>query len=137
MKTFALSILTAFGLALGAAAQSYLIDWFTIDGGGGTSTGGVFSVSGTIGQPDAGHMSGGNYTLDGGFWGILAAIQTPGSPLLRVERTSTNTVVVAWPSGTTGFSQQQTSDVSNGAGWTTVTNTPLTVGSESQVIIAP
>ena len=35
-------------------AQSYQIDWFTIDGGGGTSTGGVYSVSGTIGQPDAG-----------------------------------------------------------------------------------
>ena len=30
-----------------ARAQSYTIDWFTIDGGGGTSTGGVFSVSGT------------------------------------------------------------------------------------------
>ena len=29
-------------------AQSYSIDWFTIDGGGGTSTGGVYSVSGTI-----------------------------------------------------------------------------------------
>ena len=35
-------------------AQSYSIDWFTIDGGGGTSTGGVYSLSGTIGQPDAG-----------------------------------------------------------------------------------
>src|SRR5205823_8159351 len=78
-------------------AQSYSIDWFTIDGGGGTSTGGVYSVSGTIGQPDAGHMSGGAYTLDGGFWGIIAAIQTPGAPTLRVVRTSTNTVVVAWP----------------------------------------
>src|SRR4051794_33098554 len=80
-----------------ARAQSYSIDWFTIDGGGGTSTGGVYSVSGTIGQPDAGHMSGGNYTLDGGFWGIIAAVQTPGAPTLRVVLTSTNTVVVAWP----------------------------------------
>ncbi|HWN96366.1 MAG TPA: hypothetical protein VNT99_15150, partial [Methylomirabilota bacterium] len=51
-----------------ARAQSYSIDWFTIDGGGGTSTGGVYSVSGTIGQPDAGTMSGGNYSLAGGFW---------------------------------------------------------------------
>ena len=32
-------------------AQSYSIGWFTIDGGG-TSTGGVYSLSGTIGQPD-------------------------------------------------------------------------------------
>jgi hypothetical protein len=35
--------------ASSASAQSYSIDWFTIDGGGGTSTGGVYSVSGTIG----------------------------------------------------------------------------------------
>ena len=40
--------------ALNASAQSYAIDWHTIDGGGGTSTGGVYAVSGTIGQHDAG-----------------------------------------------------------------------------------
>jgi len=28
-----------------ANAQSYSIDWFTIDGGGGTSTGGVYQVT--------------------------------------------------------------------------------------------
>src|SRR5215831_8672232 len=94
-------------IATSASAQSYSIDWYTIDGGGGTSTGGVYSVSGTIGQPDAGHMSGGNYTLDGGFWGIVAAIQSPGAPLLRVLLTATNTVVVAWPAPSTGFSLQQ------------------------------
>src|SRR5256885_16838054 len=80
-------------LALAAASvrgQNFSVDWFTIDGGGGISTGGVFSISGTIGQPDAGRMSGGNYTLDGGFWGIFAAVQTPGAPLLRVFRTTTN-----------------------------------------------
>ena len=92
----ALPLLTVL-LAFPAFAQIYRIDWFTIDGGGGTSTGGVYQVSGTIGQPDAGKMSGGTYTLDGGFWGIIAAVQTPGSPLLRIVRTSTNTVLVAWP----------------------------------------
>jgi hypothetical protein len=40
-------------------AQPYSIDWFTIDGSGGTSTGGVYQVSGSIGQPDAGTVSGG------------------------------------------------------------------------------
>src|SRR5436189_1539989 len=78
-------------------AQNYSIDWFTIDGGGGTSTGGVYSVSGTIGQPDAGQMSGGNFSLTGGFWSIFAAVQIPGSPLLRVVLTTTNTVLIAWP----------------------------------------
>jgi hypothetical protein len=118
------------------SAQTYAIDWYTIDGGGGTSTGGVYSVSGTIGQPDAGHMSGGNFTIDGGFWGIIGAIQSPGSPLLRVLRTSTNTVVIAWPAPSTGFSLQQNSDPKTTA-WSGVTNTVNVVGSENQIIVTP
>src|SRR5213083_183176 len=87
-------------------AQSYSIDWFTIDGGGGTSTGGVYQVSGTVGQPDAGAMSGGNYSLTGGFWSLFA-VQTPGGPLLSITLTTTNTALVSWPSPSTGFSLQQ------------------------------
>ena len=48
-------------------AQPYSVDWHKFSGGGGTSTNTQYSVSGTIGQPNAGHMSGGNYALDGGF----------------------------------------------------------------------
>lgn len=127
--------LSAFAVSR-ASAQNYSIDWFTIDGGGGTSTGGVYSVSGTIGQPDAGHMSGGNFTIDGGFWGIIAAVQSPGAPLLRVVLSSTNTVVVAWPAPSTGFSLQQNSDL-NTTAWGSITNTVNVVGSENQIIVAP
>jgi hypothetical protein len=85
----------------------YAINWHTIDGGGGTSTGGVYSVSGTIGQPDAGPtMTGGQYSLTGGFWSLFA-VQTPGAPLLTIFRTSTNTAVVSWPSPSTGWNLQQ------------------------------
>ena len=45
-------------VAVRASAQTYSIDWHSIDGGGGTSTGAVYSVSGSVGQPDAGTMSG-------------------------------------------------------------------------------
>jgi hypothetical protein len=96
----------------------------------------VYSLSGTIGQPDAGQMSGGNYTLTGGFWSIFAAIQTTGSPLLRVEKTTTNTVVVAWPFPSTGFSLEQNA-LPNTGGWATVTNGVSQVGSENQVIVSP
>src|SRR5258708_36650920 len=75
-------------------AQSYSIDWFTIDGGGGTSTGGVYSVSGTIGQPDAGQMSGGNFTLAGGFWSI-APLQSINAPRLTITPTGTKTVAAS------------------------------------------
>jgi len=59
-------------LALPVRAQ-FSIDWSTIDGGGGTSTNGSYAVSGTIGGHGAVKMSGENYTLDGGFWSVVAA----------------------------------------------------------------
>ncbi len=48
---------------------SYDISWYTIDGGGAQNlAGGTYSLSGTIGQFDAGNQSGGAYTLNGGYW---------------------------------------------------------------------
>ena len=67
-----------------ARAQTYSIDWYKVSGGGGSSTGGVYSVSGTIGQHDAGGpMTGGNYCVTGGFWSLYA-VQTPGAPFLTI-----------------------------------------------------
>ena len=40
----------------------------TIDGGGGTSRGAEFTVSGTIGQPDTGTQAGAGFQISGGFW---------------------------------------------------------------------
>jgi len=60
-------------LVVSARAQSYEITWSTIDGGGVMrSTGGDFEMSGTIGQPDAGTLNGGDFQLSGGFWFELA-----------------------------------------------------------------
>ncbi len=50
------------------ANGDYEITWSTIDNGGGASTGGTYSLVGTIAQPDAGEMAGGDYKLAGGFW---------------------------------------------------------------------
>lgn len=57
--------------------QTYTLDWWTVDGGGGTfSTGGGYSLGSTAGQPDAGVLTGGRYTLGGGFWrGGAVALQ--------------------------------------------------------------
>ena len=108
-----LLVISLLSLAVSAVhGQNYVIDWCTIDGGGGTSTGGVYSVSGTIGQPDAGTMSGGNYTLQGGFWGVVAAVQTPGAPLLTITlNPQLSTINVSWPSPSTGWTLQQNSDL--------------------------
>ena len=62
-----------------ARAQPYEVTWYTIDGGGEMySTGGDYQVGGTIGQCDAGTMSGGDYTVRGGFWVMRAAEPPPG-----------------------------------------------------------
>jgi len=120
-----------------ANAQSYAVDWSTIDGGGGTSTGGVYSVSGTIGQPDAGTMSGGNLTLQGGFWGVIAVVQTPGAPLLSIFRTTTNTVAVVWPSPSTGWTPQQNTNSISSVNWSNVTNGIQDDGTTKTLIVNP
>jgi len=56
-------------LGLTHAGADYEVSRATIDGGGGMfSTGGAFDLSGSIGQCDAGTLSGGTFTLTGGFW---------------------------------------------------------------------
>ena len=105
-------------VAVGALAQPYSIDWSKVAGGGGTSTGGVYSVSGTVGQHDAGGpMSGGNYSLTGGFWSLISVLQTAGLPNLTVTSAG-NSVIVSWPN-TGSYTLQQNSNVAAPAGWVT------------------
>jgi hypothetical protein len=81
--------LLASGVALAASAppatpeDDYAISWWTVDGGGTTaSSGGSYALGGAIGQPDAGLMSGGDYTLSGGFWGGGPAMHNIYLPLV-------------------------------------------------------
>ncbi len=86
--------------AMQAHSQSYAINWYKIAGGGGTSTGSVYSVNGTIGQHDAGGpMTGGSYSLTGGFWSLISVVQTPGAPLLAINfNLGLPAVTISWPS---------------------------------------
>jgi len=116
MKTFAaiVSLLVPFI----SPAQSYSIDWHKISGGGGTSTGGVYSVSGTIGQHDAGGpITNGQYSVTGGFWSLISVVQTPGAPLLTIALTPTNTAMVYWPSPSTGWTLQENTNSVSSADW--------------------
>ena len=97
-------------------AQSYSVDWYKIAGGGGTSTGSVYSVSGTIGQHDGGGpVSGGNYSLTGGFWALDLAVQTPGVPMLYISRAA-NTVAIYWQD-VSGWGLQKNTSLTAPAGW--------------------
>ena len=74
-----LSILTILITAI-AFAQSFggefAIVKSTIDNGGGKSSGGEFSITGTIGQADANSQisTGGGFALAGGFWADATVI---------------------------------------------------------------
>jgi hypothetical protein len=68
-----ISVLVVFTLAAGVLALTDpQIPRWTVDGGGGQSTGSGYTLTGSIGQHDTGAMSGGGYTLSGGFWGSKA-----------------------------------------------------------------
>jgi hypothetical protein len=131
-----LILLAAVLLPIAASAQ-YSIDWSTIDGGGGTSSNGQFTVSGTIGQPDAGTMSGGNFSLTGGFWSLLAVVQTPGAPQLSISFTTTNTAIVSWPSPSTGFALQQNTNGLGTLNWSNVVSVPSDNGTIKFIIVNP
>ena len=77
VRTSKCFVLVVLGLIVSSSWGQYELSWSTIDGGGGTSSGGPYTLTGTIGQPDAAWSSGGQYELLGGFW--------PGGPLCFVD----------------------------------------------------
>jgi hypothetical protein len=136
MKTlFACSLALALWPAL-LPAQSFSIDWHKISGGGGTTTGGVYSLNATIGQHDAGGLlSGGNFSLSGGFW-ALSTVQSAGAPTLSLQITSTNTALIYWPSPSTGFNLTVNSDLSK-TNWVGVSETVNDDGTIRFIIVNP
>jgi hypothetical protein len=109
-------IILLLGLLLPAfcQAQSYSINWSKIAGGGGASTGDTYQVIGTIGQPDAsGTMSGGSYSVTGGFWSLYA-VQTPGAPLLTITHIG-NQAIISWSPSVTGWTLQTNANLATPA----------------------
>jgi len=67
------SLCAASALVLTAApgaAQSFDLDWYTVDSGGGQSAGDGYMLTGSVGQPDPGERPAANgaFSLSGGFW---------------------------------------------------------------------
>ncbi|HWY73975.1 MAG TPA: hypothetical protein VN281_00075 [Verrucomicrobiae bacterium] len=93
----------------GSARAQFSIDWFKVAGGGGTSTNSIYSVSGTIGQLDAGTpMTNGQFSVTGGFWVLPAAVQSPGAPTLTIAPGSPGQAVISWTPNPPGFVLQET-----------------------------
>jgi hypothetical protein len=136
MKRFLILAAMLQTVSFSLCAQSYSVDWYQVAGGGGTSSGGVYSVSGTIGQPDAGGpMTGGNYSLTGGFWALISVAQTPGAPTLHISH-SGNTVTVFWQD-VSGWSLKQNNNLAASAGWAASGYTVSTNNGTNSITIMP
>jgi len=95
----------------------------------------VFSVNGTIGQHGAGApMTGGNFSLTGGFWSIIA-VPTPGAPLLSIGRTATNTGAIFWPSPAPGFTLQENTNLALPSAWSPVAQLAVTNGAQISITV--
>jgi hypothetical protein len=104
-------------------------------GDGGTCNKGHYWVSGTIGHPDAGTLSGGQHSLAGGSWGVIGAVQTPGAPLLTITATAANLLILAWRSPSPGCALEQKDSL--GAGnWTSVGQSPTDNGTTKSVTVS-
>ena len=135
MKTLLLLFVLLILPSLGSA-QQYSIGWYKVAGGGGTSTGGTYSISGTIGQHDAGgQMTGGNYSLTGGFWALIATVPTHGAPPLLINYAG-NTVTVYWQA-VPGWTLQQNPSVNNLPGWSTSNGVTTSNGTNYLKLISP
>lgn len=82
-------------------------------------------------------MSGGNYTLQGGFWGVISTVHTPDAPALTVVRTVTNTVAVSWPSPSTGWILQVNTNSISSVNWSNVTSGIQDDGSTKTLVVNP
>ena len=116
IRAFAALCFLLSAACLPASGRATRLTGIKIAGGGGTSTNGQYAVTGTIGQPDAGGaMSGGNYSLTGGFWSLISVVQTAGAPMLFISQ-SGNTVTVYWQD-VSGWSLQQNNDLAVPTNW--------------------
>ena len=123
--SFSLFLLTA----AFASAQSYSITSSTI-AGGGTSSGGTYSVEGAIAQHDAKATStGGTYSLSGGFFGQYMALQQTGAPHVIIRGVGAN-VEVVWAANVPGWVLQSNAAELSPTGWVDVVGTPTVNGAE-------
>jgi hypothetical protein len=111
-------------LTPGIASAQVALDWQTIDAGGSISRGGAYSLASTIGNPGAGTLNGGTYSLAGGFWGGIA-VQTPDAPALSIDQTGAN-IVLSWPVSGVGFQLQENVTLSITGAWSVVAQSRTT-----------
>jgi len=78
-------------------------------------------------------MTGGSYSLTGGFWSLISVVQTAGLPNLTISYVG-NQVVVSWPD-TGAYTLQQNGDIATAANWAASGYTVNTANGVSSITI--
>ena len=129
------AILILLGLPSALAAQQFTIKQLTISPGGGTVSGGEFSVTGKVEQQTATPtLSGGAYSVEGETIAFSVAVHTSGSPRLSIHMTATH-VQISWaPDNATGHVLQSSTSIGKGAPW--LQEATPSVASDGQVHVS-
>jgi hypothetical protein len=99
----------------------------------GASSGGAYSLAGTMGQPDAGNLAADGFNLAGGFW---AMVDSPDTSVLHALREGDHGVVITWPASLNGVELQQNSVLSTN-NWSTFPGPVETTNGENRAILSP
>ena len=116
--------------------QTFTATPSVIGAGGGTSAGGAFSLTGTIGQSAVSASNGGAFSLESGFWSAFVVIQVEGAPRLSAVL-SGGVITLSWPENPSGYQLESSASLSPGsADWSPMTQTPQLDG-ETLLISVP
>jgi hypothetical protein len=105
---------TLFFLALTLSLRAQTeITWWTVDAGGGqSSSGGVYAVVATVGQPDAGReLAGGPYVLQGGYWAAPSSDSMAVPPQLTIRPGVLGTAIISWAPSSPGYVLQHSTSL--------------------------
>ena len=80
-------------------------------------------------------MSGGQYSVTGGFWSLISVVQTAGLPNLTITHSS-NSVIVAWPN-TGSYTLQQNNNLVTTGGWSMSGYSITTSNGTNSITITP
>ena len=93
----------------GRADDAFSIDWFTVNGGAGSMTGGTFALDATIGQSDAGisTLVNARQFLRGGFWSLDYIAPEGSVPKLVIDLGGPTGLILSWYPDVPGFVLQK------------------------------
>jgi hypothetical protein len=80
-------------------------------------------------------MTGGSFSVTGGFWSFVSVVQTAGLPNLAITR-SGNSIIISWPN-TMNCTVQQNSNLAAPSGWTTSAYSISTSDGTNSITITP